>query len=252
MIRRLLWDAEFSPNTVLSWRVGRKIHIPADNILVERQVISIAWKWLGTSKAYSLDWGAKQDDENLLCEFNEIINSADEAIAHFGDGYDWPMFRARCAIRGLATNPYTKTVCTCKMARKLGFNAKSLDYLSQVLKIGKKLDTGFGLWRRVLDGEEKALKEMGKYNRYDVSPLLEGVYNRLVAISPPKTHVGVFEGGERWSCAHCASEKVKVSKTRITAQGTKQKQFQCLDCGKYYLVSTKAHNDYVEHLKQKE
>ncbi len=252
MIRRLLWDAEFSPNTVLSWRVGRKINIPADNILVERQIISIAWKWHSEKRVHSLNWGEAQDDRDLLTEFNEVLNESDEAIAHFGDGYDWPMFRARCAIRGLATNPLLRTVDTCKMARKLGFNSRSLDYLGKVLGVGKKLDTGFGLWKRVVvDNDPIALKKMERYNRHDVFPLLQGVYDKLSAISPVHTHVGVLNGGEKWTCPRDGSEHVKVSKTRVTALGTVQKQFQCLDCGGYYKTSLKAHNEYVEHLMRK-
>jgi transcription elongation factor Elf1 len=44
-------------------------------------------------------------------------------------------------------------------------------------------------------------------------------------------------GKEKYTCAHCGSDHVKKSKTKITAVGTIQHQMQCLDCGGYYTIN---------------
>jgi hypothetical protein len=46
-IRRLFWDIEVTPNLVWSWRVGFKINLSHENIVKERKVICIAFKWEG-------------------------------------------------------------------------------------------------------------------------------------------------------------------------------------------------------------
>ena len=251
-MRRLFWDCEFSANTVLSWRVGRKINLPHDNVIIERQVISVAWKWQDEKKVHALDWGRNQSDAGLLAKFNKVLNQSDEAVAHFGDGYDWPMFKARCMIRGIKTNPFLKTRDTCKMAGRFGFNSKSLDYLSKVLGVGEKLDTGFGLWKRVmLENSQTALRQMVRYNCHDVFPLLQGVYEKLEESSGPSLHAGVLSGGEKWSCPKCESKHVVVNKTRVTAAGTIFKTMQCKSCGGYHSISMKSHDDYLKHLREK-
>lgn len=80
--RRLFFDIETSPNVVLSWRTGYELTIPHDNILEERAIICICWKWEGEDKVSSLTWDRRHCDKKMLKEFIPIINSADEAIGH--------------------------------------------------------------------------------------------------------------------------------------------------------------------------
>lgn len=138
------------------------------------------------------------------------------------------------------------------MAAKMGFNSRSLDYLAKVLGVGKKIDTGFGLWKKVvLDRNESALREMVRYNKHDVFPLLEGVYDQLSKISKPQSHVGVMNGNDKWTCPKDGSENVHVSKSKVTAAGTKQYQMNCRDCGAYYTISQRSQQDYAKEKAKK-
>ena len=57
----LLLDIEVSPNIVSSWRIGSKVFLSPDNIIKERAVICVAYKWYGEKKTYSIQWDNGND-----------------------------------------------------------------------------------------------------------------------------------------------------------------------------------------------
>lgn len=253
-VKRLFWDIETSPNVMLSWRAGFKINLGPENIISERKVICICWKWEGEPTVYSHRWDEDQDDRKMLQHFVKVAEQADEMVAHFGDGYDMPWFRTRCLIHGLTPLPAYKTVDTKAWASKyFYFNSNKLDYLGQVLGHGKKIHTDYDLWKRiVLHQDASALRYMVQYCGQDVR-LLEKVWSSLRFCVAPKTHAGVFAGLDKWACPHCASEDVIKSKTRITAAGNKQHQMKCHNakCNSYYQINETTHQDYLEAKKPK-
>lgn len=246
VVKRLFYDIETAPNLVWSWRIGFNINLSHDNIVKERRIICIAYKWEGSDRVYSLRWDKNQDDREMLTNFLIIANEADELIAHYGDGFDLPWIRARCLIHGLEPLPLYKTVDTKAWASKyFYFNCNKLDYLSKVFGFDGKTETDYKLWLDVLAGKKSALDYMCKYCRDDVARLQE-VWNKLRFAVRPKTHVGVFGGGERWHCAHCGSKNVRLSKKRVTASGTIQYQMQCMDCGGYFQVNGTAYENFLK------
>lgn len=245
-MKRLFFDIETSPNIVTSWGIGRKITIDYRNILKERAVICVCWKWEGSPKVYSSTWN-DGDDKPLLEEFIKVLLNADEAIAHNGDRFDVKWLRTRCIKHGIKFPPQIKTLDTLKKARSLFyFNSNRLDYIGDFLGVGQKLETSSGLWTRVcIDRCGKALKEMVKYCKEDVR-LLERVYEKLDNYMTVNQHAAVLAGGEKWQCPKCTSVNVKCSKTVITAAGTTKRQMQCNGCGKYFTISNR---DYMHLLE---
>lgn len=238
-IRRLFFDIETSPNEVFSWRIGNRLSIPFQNIRKERQIITVAWKWEGSRTIHALDWGDEQCDRLLLKHFLPVIGSADEVVAHFGDGFDIPWIKTRALFWGFENFWNWKTVDTKAWAsRYFNFNCNKLDYIAQYLGIGKKIETTYDLWVDVIDRKPGSLAKMVKYNKHDVT-LLEPVYNRLSLIGPLKTHAGVFEEREKWTCPRCASSNVRRSKKYVTASGVTQRQMKCNDCSRHYNVSAR-------------
>ena len=69
MRKRLFFDIEVSPNIVFSWRSGYRLNIDPDNIIEERKIICVCWKWEGKDEIHSLTWDKKQDDKKLLKDF---------------------------------------------------------------------------------------------------------------------------------------------------------------------------------------
>jgi hypothetical protein len=244
-IKRLFWDIETSPNIALTWRTGYKINLSHENIVSERGIICICYKWEGQDDVHCLTWD-NGDDTNPVKEFSKIVEEADELVAHNGNKFDLKWYNTRHLMLGLEPIPQSKTIDTLSIAkRKFYLNSNRLDYLGKILLGEGKIDVPYSLWVRItLDNEPSALEEMVRYCKQDVV-LLEKVYKRLSAYDTPKTHAGVFDGGPRWSCAHCGSMDVGVSKTLVTAKGVKQKQFKCRECGRYYTTAENVWRDYV-------
>ena len=252
MLKRLFWDIETSPNICLSWRIGYKINIDHDNLLKERAIICIGYKWQDEPSAKIICWDKAQDDKAMLKEFLVIANEADEMVAHNGDSFDLPWIKTRCIFHGLPCDPLIKTVDTLQWARrKFLFNSNKMDYIAKFLGLGGKIKTEFGLWKEVIKGDPAALKRMMEYCRKDVE-LLEQVWERMEKQVRHKTHAGVMSGLDKWTCPSCASEKIRVGRGhRVTAAGTVQHQMQCQDCGRSYSINSKAHSDYLEAKKPK-
>ena len=247
-IRRLFFDIETSPNLVLSWRVGYRINIDSDNIVKERAIICAAWKWAGSKEVRGEVWDEQQSDKDLLGAFLDSAHEADELVGHNGDKFDLPWIKTRCLYHGYQTFPKYKTIDTLGWARRnFYFNSNRLNYLGQYLGCGGKIKTEFRLWKDVvLNNDRKKLEQMARYNKRDVV-LLEQVYDRLAGHVNPKTHIGVLNGGDKWTCAYCGSDDVHCSKTkRVTQTGTVQKQMLCGNCGRYYTISSKSYLEYLE------
>lgn len=239
--KRLFYDIETSPNLVFSWNVGNKISIGYDNIVQERAIICICYKWEGESKVYSLTW-TKGDDKKMLQKFVKVLKTANEIIGHNSVRYDTPWVRARCLKHGISLPHDLAEVDTLKLLRK-GFrlNSNRLDYVSQYLGVGKKTDTGgFGLWKDiVLNSSKKSLDKMVTYCKNDVA-ILEKVFKKINPYVPSKTHIGVALGKSNHSCPECGSTTAISNGQRITATGAKRQRMHCANgCGKYYSITIK-------------
>ena len=248
-IRRLFWDIETSPNIMFSWRCGSKLFLGHDNIIRERGIICICWKWEGQKKVHALTWD-DGDDRRLIAEFAKVIEEADEMVAHNGDHFDLRWFNGRNLIHGFAPVPQAKTIDTLKIAqRHFYLNSNRLDYLGKILLGEGKIHTDFDLWRDiVLHNDPAAMSKMVRYCKKDVQ-LLERVWEKLRGYEAPTTHAAVLATGDphnRWMCPHCASANVKKSKTRATAKGMVQHQMCCRDCGRYYSIADRVFNYYLK------
>jgi len=184
--RVLFFDIETSPNVVFSWRIGNKINLSHSNIINERAIICVCWKWQGSDKIYSLEWN-KGDDKQLLKDFAKVINSADIVIGQNSDAYDIKWLRTRALYHGVDFKVKLNSLDTLKMARAgFNFNCNKLDYMGQYLGVGQKIETTYDLWKAiVLDNDKAAMRSMVKYCGEDVA-LLERVYDKLQGYSPEK------------------------------------------------------------------
>jgi hypothetical protein len=245
-MRRLFLDIETSPNTVFSWRIGYKINLDYQNIIKERKIICICWKWQNEKQVKFVKWDKNQSNESMMKIIVPILDEADEIVTHNGEAFDICWIRTMALLYGMVTNPYYKMIDTCLFARKkLYFNSNKLDYLARFLGIGCKIKTEFSLWKKVVAGDNKALNTMIKYCKMDVI-LLEKVYARLSTCMPAHTHEGVLRDGEKWSCAYCGSPQVQCNCTRLSAMGTKKHQMRCRKCGRIYTISHASYNQYKD------
>jgi uncharacterized protein YprB with RNaseH-like and TPR domain len=238
-IKRLFFDIETSPNVGLFWSAGYKQNISHDNIITERAIICICYKWEGNDKVYSLTWDNEQNDKTLLEKFIPIANKADELVGHNGDKYDLPWVRTRCLFHEISLFPKYDTIDTLKYARsKFRFNSNKLDYIAKFLGLGAKINTSFGLWKDiVLKKNKAALKQMVIYCEEDVR-LLEKIYFKLAPYFPEKLH----SGDDKTNCPTCNASKWEYTKTRTSVHGLKRVQLRCNECNRYHTVSEKIYD----------
>ena len=233
--RRLYFDVEVSPNIGLFWEAGYKKNIGHDNIIKERAIICICYKWEDEKEVYSLQWDSKQSDKKMLEQFIKVANQSDEMVGHNGDRFDLSWIRTRCLFHKIDMFPNYITVDTLKISRsKFRFNSNKLDYIAKFLGVGKKIKTDFSLWKDILLHKDKvAMSKMVKYCKMDVI-VLEKVYDQLRNHIPIKTHFGKVFNQDRGSCPECGSDDLYVKCTRFTASGTQKNQYQCKTCHKYH------------------
>ena len=238
--RRLFFDIETSPNIGMFWEAGFKKRIDYDNILEERKIICICWKFEDEKQVSALTWDSKQNDKKMLIDFIKVLNTADEVVGHNGDRFDLPWLRTRCLFHRIEMFPFYQTIDTLKTSRaRFKFNSNRLNYIANYLGFGGKIKTEFKLWKDiVLHKNQKALESMVKYCKKDVA-LLEKVYKEMRVHMPVKTHFGVIYGQDKRTCPECGSSDVVLSKHVVTATGVKKVQRQCKSCGKYHTILNK-------------
>jgi DNA polymerase elongation subunit (family B) len=233
--KRLYFDIEVSPNIGLFWEAGYKKNIDHSNIIKERAIICICYKWEGEKEVHSLHWDAKQSDKKLLEQFIKVANTAQELVGHNGDRYDLAFVRTRCLFHGIHMFPNYVTIDTLKISRsKFKFNSNKLDYIAQFLGMGSKIKTEFGMWKDILlNKDNEAMDKMIKYCKMDVI-LLEKVHNQLATHILPKVNYAIINGGDRGSCPECGSNDLVRSMPRISATGVKKITYNCKNCHKFH------------------
>lgn len=246
--KRLFYDIETSPNIGFFWSASYKANIPHDNIIKERAVICICYKWEGQKKVHSLQWD-KGCDKALLSRFMEVAATADELVAHNGDRFDEPWIRTRCIIHGIECPPKLISFDTLKKARShFRFNSNRLDYLGKLFFGEGKSPVGFSDWVAItLDNCDKAMKKMVEYCKKDVV-LLEDVFHKLQPYVTHNIHVGAATGYGRFSCPSCGSDDVKHQRQRYSRAGILKHQLKCKaeHCGKHFTISNKVWQDKME------
>lgn len=247
MKKRLFFDIETSFNIGFFWRAGKQ-YIGPDNILEERKIICISWKWEGEDKVYNLTWDENQCDKKMVKKFLKVMRSADEIIAHNGDRFDIRWLKTRALYHRLPALPKYQTLDTLKVVKShFNFNSNKLDYIAKYLGVGEKMETGgIDLWKKIiLDRDQKALEKMVAYCDQDVV-VLEKVYAALRNHVGHKRHFGVQNGGEKFCCPECGSNSVRLSKTSTTAAGTIRRHIKCKKCATHYTVSDTTYTKLLE------
>lgn len=241
--RVLLYDIENTSIQIEAWRTYQ-----ADAIRVTREwyILSIAYKWLGEKQTHVMtlaDFPSfsknHRDDKAMLNEFFPIFNSADIVIAHNGNYHDQRKLSARLVYHGLGPpSPYQQIDTYLLAKRRFAFTSNRLDALAEFFGVEGKKDCPPDIWQRCMEGDPKAFKVMGRYNKHDVV-ILEQVYNKLKAWQPNHPYIGVsgprrkrFSAMEGLSCPRCGSEKLSSKGWKETV-ASYYRYYQCLDCGGY-------------------
>ena len=228
----LYLDIETSPNIGWFWSASFKTSISTDQIIHERKIIMVSYKWKGQKKVHRLDWGLnKQCDKALLKKLSKVINEADLVVGHNGDRFDLKWINTRLVYHKLPPLYRVNSEDTLKMAKRhFLFNSNRLDYIGQYLNTGRKVETGgIKLWMDVIFQKSKtAMAKMGKYCDQDVV-LLEKVHDELSKFT--ERSYSVHANGDINTCLNCGSDHLHANRSYKLRSGAEKKVLTCQSCG---------------------
>lgn len=250
MRKRLFYDIETSFNVGVFWRTGYNLNINPGDIIHERAIICICYKWEGEEEIHSLTWSKSQSDKDMISKFCKLLSKADEIVAHNGDRFDLKWIRTRAILHGIDVMPSPKTIDTLKWAKRyFNFNSNKLDYIAKYLKVGAKMETGgLDLWKDIVFRKDKeALDKMVAYCKMDVE-VLEAVFKRLKNYAIVNHNYAVQYGGDRFECPECSGTNQQYNKKVVTSAGTVHHWLKCRDCGKYNKINHLVYTKYQEFI----
>ena len=245
--KRLFYDIETSYNIVKSWRIGFNINLNMEDIIQERAIITIAYKWEGEKDVTVLSWD-KGCDKKIIEDFVKVMSEADELVGHNVDRYDTKFIMARALKHNISVLPKYQSTDTLKLAKKhFMLNSNKLDYIAQYLGIGHKTKhRGLEMWDDIiLRNDSKALEEMIEYNVQDVF-LTEQVYHKLMEYSLPKVNHASKQTGDKHTCPQCGSDHAELHKTYISGTGTKTRLMNCLNCSANFTINNTNYTKFYE------
>lgn len=245
--RILIYDIETSPNIGWFWRAGYKQNIQPNQILKERAVICVSYKWYGEDQVYNLNWDKDMNDKFLIEQFVDVLNEADLIVAHNGDRFDIKWLRTRALYHRIPMLPNYKQFDTLKVAKsKLYLNSNRLDYISKLLGFEGKISTTPDLWNKItILNDRDAMKTMLEYCDEDVRQL-EKVYNELKYLDNPRIHAGVLQGKVKQTSPINGSVDIEHVKTTVSNQGTPKHIMRDLETGRIFEMSDTNYRKFIE------
>lgn len=249
----MIYDIETSRPMARVWWTGKQ-YVGANQFVEEPQIITVAWKWLGSEEVKYLTWdddGKTQSDENLMREFLKEYNKADLIVGQNNDRFDNRWINARAMKYGFDVNVFVRSLDIMKeskrLFRMLGY---SMDYMTKFADVTHKRSTeGIKMWDMIQDGtpEQKAeyMQKMVDYNIGDIIST-EDMYLRFRKYMGHKIHFGVMNGGEKYTCPNCGGSDIQLNKTTVTPAGTVQRIMKCNVDGSTYKITNKQYMSFLD------
>lgn len=253
-IKRLFFDIETAPNIGYFWRAGYKLNIHYSNIIQERAIMCISYKWAGEDKVHNIFWNGYYDDKNIIEKFIPILKQADEVVGHNSDRFDIKWVNTRAAKHGLNLPSKFRSFDTLKKVKaQFTLNSNTLKYCAEFFGLTGKLETGgFDLWTDILTDQSGKTKvhnnakaKMIEYCNGDVVTL-EDLYNYIEKYTKPVTNHAILQGGEKYHCPACASIHTSLSKTSTPVSGVIKRHMECDICNVNFDVSNKTYMKYLD------
>jgi DNA polymerase III epsilon subunit-like protein len=260
------FDTETAPNIGDFWKSAYQQNVSSEQIILERQMISIQWKKAGDKTVEVRTWtmpstkelkdmrkfidsvksipdynkdaafhllaSCAHTDKHIIHEIVDVLRSSYIVIGQNSDRFDIPWVKGRAMFH--RDHPLTNiiTLDTLKLSRKnFNLNSHSLNYLSKFVLDDSKMSTKYGMWQKVMEGDVKTLNDLcNKYGKKDVV-LLENVFCEMVPhCNSLPVRLSRLINDEIHSCPLCASLDVQKNGFRVKGK-TKLQRWLCRGCG---------------------
>lgn len=222
----LILDIEWAPALVYTFDMWDSNASP-EKIVDHGGMLCFCAHWYGSKEFmfYSL-W---EDGQKGMAEAAlRLMSEADALVTYNGDKYDIPKLTGEIFLAGLAPPPVVASIDLLKTVKKFGLNMNRMAYIGPLFGVGKKTShEGFMLWRRVLEGDEKARRKMTRYCIQDVR-VTARLYDKVLPFirNHPKLRTGD-------ACPACESTKTQKRGFRPTRYYRIQRN-QCQSCSHWF------------------
>jgi DNA polymerase elongation subunit (family B) len=199
-----VYDIETSPHLCWSFETFNT-NIRPDMIVQPSRMLCWAGMWLGEHKVafYSEH---HHDRKQMVEQLWLALNEADIVVTYNGKGFDNKHVMREFVTAGLGPPSPWQDVDLLKENRRLfKFASNRLGYVTETLGLDTKLDTGSGLWRRVLEGDEKAWALFKRYCVQDTRATASLAQFLWPYLRLP--HVGLWSGNTK-DCPSCGSTEL--------------------------------------------
>lgn len=237
-LRTLLIDIETAP--LGAWTFDtRNVFLNLDQFREDPRMLCFAAKWRGERKvSFFAEWqpvirsGVTDGHAQMVKAAHELLTEADVVEHYNGERFDTPWLNWEFVLAGLGPPAPFQQIDLCKaVQRRFRVPSSKLAYVTRALGYkGKLSHEGFGLWRKVLAGDQAAQKRMERYNVQDVR-CLDDLHDRLLPWIPGLPSKALYEG-DTHACPGCGSRRLERRGFAYT-QVSKYQRYVCLDCGKW-------------------
>jgi hypothetical protein len=224
----LVLDLETRPALVWSFN-AYDVNISPEQVVDPGGVICFAAQWVGQKDImFYSDWDDGHD--KMLAKAHELISEADAIIGYNSAKFDIPKLRGEFIQAGFKDIPPPTQIDLYKTVKRFGLMINKLAFIGPLFNLGKKVKhEGFGLWRAVMEGDQKAQSRMRKYCIGDVK-LTTRLYDYVKGFITDHPHLGDEKGG----CGSCGSDHMQQRGWRRT-KFFKVQRLQCQDCGSWQI-----------------
>lgn len=164
---------ETAPAIFWAWGTGKQ-YLNLTQMLQPSRMLCFAARRLDKRKTeFYSEWEHGQN--GMAEQVHRILDEADAVLHYNGASFDVPWLRTVMKTAGLNPPSPFRQIDLYQQTKQFRLDSHKLQHVSTHLsKLDGKVETGgFGLWQRVIDGDEKARRLFKKYNVQDVDLLLE-------------------------------------------------------------------------------
>jgi DNA polymerase elongation subunit (family B) len=226
----LMLDIETAPSKAYVWGLFNQ-NVGIDQIVEPGYTLCYAARWYGTPKKDTMYSSIHHhDNEHMLRTAHDLLDKADIVVHYNGTRFDIPTLQREFIKHGLAPVTEVRQVDLLQHVRKnFRFASNKLDFVAQELGIGKKLpNKGMRLWNECMAGDDKAWRDMKRYNIQDVHLLID-LYERLLPWIKNHPNLAAYTDAKRPTCPNCGSTRMRKWGVRHLKIQSYQR-YRCDEC----------------------
>ena len=228
-MRVLLIDIETAPNKVYTWGLFNQ-NVALNQIDEPGYTLCWAAQWVGESKVMfsSIHGDGKK---KMLEKVYALLDEADVVVHYNGKKFDIPILNQEFISMGWGPPSPVQQIDLLRTARsQFRLTSNKLDYVLGFLDLGKKVENkGMMLWRECMAGNDRAWRDMERYNKGDIKGLAK-LYKRLRPWIKNHPNHGLYKDTARPTCPNCGGTSVQLRGVYRTSTLT-YRRFVCNTCG---------------------